>query len=214
MRTINQVSLQGLWKAYYGACKKHLTGSYEDDEKANIFNRTLKEELTRLQKNGERIDQDAMYRLSADVTRRIYDLGVTDLKDFNLSAIRAVMDGVSIIGAMACVDSSGKSYDFAHMHYMAHLPLSGLTDGEISFLIDAFGGDVDEQWNVLIFMALKVKINSYDYIRNNENKIERMCKNAVCDRINALVLERYEIDLGYASGWRDKVRDYFTLRLM
>lgn len=214
MRTVDQVYLKASWKNYYDGFKKHLTDEYERDERCKIYNHILKEELVRAQKAGRKLNYDEVCALCDEINRRVYSLNVSDHSDFDIKAVVSAIHGVTVTGAVAFVDPSGKSYDFAHMHYFGHIPVEGLTPNEVSFLLDCFGGSIDESWGVLIFTVLRTKINNYEYVMKKEDKILRMCRNAIYQCLNERVLEKTGSDLGLSSTWQDKLRDYFVRRLM
>lgn len=214
MRTIHQAYLRASWKNYYDGFKKHLTDEYERDERCKVFNEILREELLRLQKIGKKYNYDEMCALCDEIDRRVYSLGATGYKDFDSSTIKAALHGTTVTGAMAFVDPAGKSYEFAHMHYLGHLPIDGLTQAEISFFMRCFGGTVDEAWGMLIFTVLRTKINHYEYILKHEGQIDRLCKNAIYKRVNEVMLQETEVDLGFRVRWFDQLRDYLVRRLM
>lgn len=214
MRTIDQVYLKASWKNYYDGFKKHFTDEYERDERCKVYNKILKEELVRAQKAGRKFNYDEICGLCDEINRRVFSLNVSEHSEFDTKAISSAIHGTTVTGAVAFVDSAGKSYDFAHMHYFGHIPVEGLTANEISFLLDTFGGSIDESWGVLIFTVLRTKIHNYEYIMKKENSIIRMCRNAIYQSINDKVLEKTGLDLGFSNTWRDKLADYFVRRLM
>lgn len=214
MRTIHQAYLKASWKNYYVGFKKHFTDEYERDERCKVFNEILRDELLRAQKAGRKFNYDEVCSLCDEINRRVYDLGATGSKDFDVEAIKGALHGTTVTGAMAFVDPSGKSYEFAHMHYFGHLPVEGLTPNEIAFFMDCLGGSIDDAWGVLIFTVLRTKIHNYDYILSHEMQIDRLCKNAIYERVNDKMLEKAQVDLGFKTGKLDRIRDYFVRRLM
>jgi hypothetical protein len=214
MRTVDQVSLRGNWKTYYDSFSKKMIEDEDVDARSRIFNQLLRKEMVAHQKKGERLTMEEVYQICSVLTRRVYDLGVVDLSDFNTVAIRSSLQGATFATALACVDHAGRSYDFMHVHCFGHIPLSGLTQNEISFFLDCFSGDIDESWNMLIFKVLDIKMNSFERYRANEEKIVSMCRNATYQKVNSEVFSRYAIDLGLETKRWDRFKDYFTLRLI
>jgi hypothetical protein len=212
MRTIDQVSLRGNWKSYYDSFAKKMIDDVDVDARSKVFNQLLRREMVTAQKKGDRLNLEEVYQICSSLTRRVYDLGVVDISEFNISAIRSSLQGTDFVTMLACVDSRGKSYDFVHIHCLGQVPLDGLTENEISFLIDCFSGDVDESWNKLIFKVLDVEMSSLEWYRSNEERIIAMCRNATYQKVNGEVLSRYKVDLGMKTRFVDRVKDYFTLR--
>ncbi|MFK4132101.1 hypothetical protein ACI2KR_07360 [Pseudomonas luteola] len=212
MRTIDQVILRGRWKNWYDSFSKKMLDDEDYNEMATAFNSLFKEELIRNQKANVQLSQEDVYRICGIITRRVYDLGVVDITDFNINAVKNAMVGVQIVSTHSCIDHMGRDYDFVHLHCLGHIELKGLTDKEISFFIDAFGGDIEEQWGYLIFKVLDIKINDYVYCNRNIHKIENMCRNAVYDKVNDMIFERYNVDIGYKTKILDRIKDFFILR--
>lgn len=214
MRTIDQVYLKGSWKSYYDGFKKPENGDYERDEQCKIFNEILRAELISAQKSGRSLLYDEICKLCDDINTRVYSLNVSKHKEFDIDAIKSAVHGITIAGSVSFVDQYGKSYDFAHMHYYAHIPIGGLTPAEIGFFVEAFSGTVDESWEVVIFTVLRTKIHNYSYILKNEAGIDRLCRNAIYERVNERILALTGVDLGYKISIMDKIKDYFVRRLM
>lgn len=214
MRTVDQVSLYGNWKAYYDSFSKKMIEDTDVDARNRVFNQILKKELVSAQKKGKRLSLEDAYQICAVITRRVYDLGVVSIGEFDSGAIRASMQGANFATSISCVDSMGRDYDFVHIHCFGHIPLCGLTANEISFFIDCFGGDVDDQWEILVYKVLDIQMNSYEWFQKNENRIIAMCRNATFDRVNEAVIDRYDINLGFKTKLMDRIKDYFTLRFI
>jgi hypothetical protein len=45
-------------------------------------------------------------------------------------------------------------------------------------------------------------------------QIDRLCKNAIYERVNDKMIEKAQIDLGFKTGRLDRIKDYFVRRLM